>query len=183
MADEFVTWFWFDRKWNDMKWFMIIWYMALIGHMTCDTTQHVKYQLSYLNRQALCMCSPNNVQWHDVMMYWYLVSFFLRPIDFPNNLLIFRAGWMKQNSVARRLNLEDREVFLNNYVFAKLQIEMRSFSLSQNGPQVKESSHAIHVIKWHKCNCLLDLCVSSLTVSWIPVVFTIFRTPPLGFEL
>ena len=49
----------------------------------------------------------------DDIMWWCFCTFgfrpFLRSIDFPTRLLISRGWiWMKQNSVARRLDLEDR---------------------------------------------------------------------------
>ena len=91
--------------------------------VTWHDMSNITYQTSTdRSRLALCVCGPNNsVSWHYVMMYMWL-QFVLRPIDFPNRLLIFRRRWMKQNSMARRLDLEDRFFVFNNYVIYLLNI-------------------------------------------------------------
>ena len=59
----------------------------------------------------------------DDMMWWcnYLFGFrvFYAPLIFQiaHRRLIFIRRWRKQNSVARRLDLEDRDAFINNHVF------------------------------------------------------------------
>ena len=55
----------------------------------------------------------HDTMWWCIFYMWF--QFVLHPIDFPKRLLIFRRRWMKQNSVARRLNLED--MFFNNHGF------------------------------------------------------------------
>lgn len=84
---------------SDMAYDKVTW------HDMSNITYHTSTDRS---RLALCVCGPNNsVSWHQVMMYMWL-QFVLRPIDFPNWLVIFRRRWMNQNSMARRLDLEDR---------------------------------------------------------------------------
>ena len=103
-----------EMIWND-SWSYDIWPWYGIWHATRHNMFSINYHTS-TDKLYVCvaqiMC--DDMMWWCIDLWFHI--FFLTPHWFSKKKNIFRRRWMKQNSMARRLDLEDRKVFLNNYV-------------------------------------------------------------------